>query len=84
MKNDAEVRVFNERGELRLPALVTDRIRPGVACIYQGFWYRADDPTRGGCANVPTRDDQTGIGEGSTYNSTLVDVRAEAFCAWEP
>ena len=72
--NDTEVRVFNERGELRLPALVTDRIRPGVACIYQGFWYQPDDPASGGCANVLTRDDQTGIGESSTFNTALVEV----------
>jgi anaerobic dimethyl sulfoxide reductase subunit A len=75
--NGAAVRVFNDRGELRLPALVTDRIRPGVVCIYQGFWYRPDDPTRGGCANVLTSNNQTAIGEGSTYNTTLVEVCAE-------
>jgi anaerobic selenocysteine-containing dehydrogenase len=75
--NGAAVRVFNERGELRLPARVTDRIRSGVACIYQGFWCEADDPSAGGCANVLTRDEQTGIGEGSTFNTALVEVCAD-------
>lgn len=71
-----EVRVYNDRGSLRIAAHVTDRIRPGVVCIYQGFWFRPDDPEQGGCANVLTRDDQTGIGESSTYNTALVEVAA--------
>ena len=74
MADRATVRVHNDRGELLITARVTERIRPGVVCIYQGFWYRPDDRGHGGCANLLTRDDQTGIGQSSTYNTALVEV----------
>jgi anaerobic dimethyl sulfoxide reductase subunit A len=33
------VRVYNEVGEMILPAYVTSRIVPGVVCIHSGGWY---------------------------------------------
>jgi len=68
------VRIYNDRGTLLLPALVTDRIRPGVVAIYQGQWYDPDNPERSGCANVLTRDGETPRGQSSTYNTCLVQV----------
>jgi anaerobic dimethyl sulfoxide reductase subunit A len=52
------VRVFNHRGETRLPARVTDRIAPGVVSIKEGVWFTPDaagHDTRG-CANVLIED----------------------------
>jgi formylmethanofuran dehydrogenase subunit D len=34
------VRVFNKRGEMLIPAEVTERIMPGVVAIPQGAWYK--------------------------------------------
>ncbi|MHC6866654.1 putative dimethyl sulfoxide reductase chain YnfE precursor [Klebsiella pneumoniae] len=38
IKNGDMVRVFNQRGEVRLPAKVTPRIMPGVSAMGQGAW----------------------------------------------
>jgi anaerobic dimethyl sulfoxide reductase subunit A len=70
------VRVFNDRGEVRMPVKVTERIMPGVVCIYQGVWYTPDGEgiDRSGCANVLTRDEDTPVADGSTTHSCLVQV----------
>ena len=52
-----QVRVFNDRGTILIPARVTERIIPGVVCVHEGAWYHPDASgiDRGGCANVLTR-----------------------------
>ena len=71
-----QVEVYNQRGTVRLPAKVTERIMPGVVCIYQGAWYHpaVDGVDEGGCANVltDTRESPTG---GLATHTTWVEVR---------
>lgn len=39
IKNNDEVFVYNDRGTVKLPARVTERIAPGVMSIPQGAWF---------------------------------------------
>ncbi|MBW1837203.1 MAG: molybdopterin-dependent oxidoreductase [Deltaproteobacteria bacterium] len=81
---DAEIRriregilvdVFNDRGRIRLPAKVTERIMPGVVNVSQGAWYDPDENgvDRGGCANVLTEDAHS-PGGAHHMNSALVQI----------
>lgn len=53
-----EIRVWTERGEIRIEAKVTPRIIPGVVAIPQGAWHNADMAgdriDYGGCINTLT------------------------------
>ena len=76
IKNGDMVRVFNDRGEMIIPAKVTERIMPGVVNIPQGSWYDPDENgvDRGGCANVLTKD-HISPGQGFCSNTCLVQVQ---------
>ncbi len=56
LKDGDMVRVFNVRGEVRIPVSVTERIMPGVVSLPQGAWYKPDEDgiDHGGSANVLT------------------------------
>jgi anaerobic dimethyl sulfoxide reductase subunit A len=70
------VRVFNDRGEIVIPAKVSERIMPGVVDLPQGAWYRPDERgiDRGGCGNVLTKD-TCSPGGAACYNNSLVQVQ---------
>lgn len=71
-----EVLVYNERGTVRLPAFLTERIMPGVVAIFEGAWYQPDETgvDRGACANTLTRDAYSG-GGACVMNTSLVEVK---------
>jgi len=69
------VRVFNDRGQMIIPARVTERIMPGVVDVPEGARYDPDENgiDRGGCANVLTRDEPS-PGGAFCGNTALVQV----------
>jgi len=78
INNGDMVKVFNDRGEIILPAEVTERIMPGVVNIPQGAWHAPDEKgvDRGGCSNVLTLDKRS-PGGAVCHNTGLVQVERE-------
>jgi anaerobic dimethyl sulfoxide reductase subunit A len=75
IKDGSEIYVFNDRGKLSITAWVTERILPGVICIFEGAWYDPDKAgtDRGGCVNTLTNDAYS-EGGASALNTALVQV----------
>jgi len=75
IKTGEFVRVFNDRGQMIIPAKVSQGIMPGVVDVPQGAWYEPDENgvDRGGCANVLTNDKYSPGGACCT-NTALVQV----------
>jgi len=75
INNGDIVDIYNDRGRIRIPAKVTERIIPGTVCIYQGAWYNPDENgiDLGGCANILTNDGYS-PGGACPMNSALVQI----------
>ena len=73
-----EVLVWNDRGRMRIPVKLTDRVMTGVVALSQGAWYDPDpDGTdRGGCINVLTSLRPTPYARGNGQHTNLVEVAA--------
>lgn len=71
------VEVFNDRGRVRIPAKVTERIMQGVTAMSQGGWYTPDAKGTDvrGSINVLTRADRpTPLAKGNPQHTNLVEV----------
>lgn len=68
---------YNDRGCVRIPAKMTDRMMRGVVAISEGGWYRpdADGVDERGCINVLTSPDPTPLAKGNPQHTNLVEVR---------
>lgn len=73
IKDDDVVVVFNDRGEHRARAIVTDLISPGVLCAENGWWEQ-----QGGSSSYITNDAVGPLATEHCCNETLADVRKEA------
>jgi anaerobic dimethyl sulfoxide reductase subunit A len=40
IRDDDPIRVFNDIGEMVVPAFVTSRVVPGTVCVFHGGWYQ--------------------------------------------
>ncbi|WP_313951288.1 molybdopterin oxidoreductase family protein [Accumulibacter sp.] len=70
--DDAPVRIFNRRGEFHARAVVSDRVRPGVA-MATSIWWRKLSPDGRNCNEV-TSQALTDMGGGATFYDCLVEV----------
>ena len=70
------VRIYNDRGVVRIPAEVTPRIIPGVVAMQAGAWWQpdADGVDNGGCPNVLTSARITPLAKGNAHQTLLVEV----------
>lgn len=72
-----EVLVWNDRGCIRIPVRITDRIMEGVTALSQGAWYRPDRDgvDRAGAVNVLTSLRPTPYAKGNPQHTNLVEVK---------
>jgi len=63
------VRVFNDRGELSVPARLDYGLKPGCVSITNGWWI-----SQGGTVNFCSAGRETDIGHGAAFHDNLVDV----------
>jgi anaerobic selenocysteine-containing dehydrogenase len=71
LKDGADVRLFNDRGEVGLVLKVSDEVQPGVVLVPG---QRPSSEAISGTINMLCSDRYTDIGEGATYQSTFLDV----------
>ena len=76
--NDGDmVLVYNDRGQVKIPAKITDRVAKGVTTLSQGIWYTPDEngvDTRGSI-NVLTSQRPTPFARGNGQHTNLVEVQ---------
>ncbi len=66
------VRVWNDRGEFRVPATITDRVKPGLV-VAPSIWWRKFMPDGKG-VNHTTSQRLSDMGGGATFYDNLVEV----------
>jgi anaerobic selenocysteine-containing dehydrogenase len=75
LADGAEVKVWNERGEVTLTLEVSDDIMPGVVASEKGAWLRTSRTGQTISALV-SADMRADLAEGACFNDTLVEVGA--------
>ena len=70
------VRIYNDRGETRIPCRLTNRIMPGVVDLPQGAWWSPgeDGIDRRGSINVLTSERWTPLAFGTAQHTIMVQV----------
>ena len=73
LKNDQQVTLFNDLGEVRLRLRISDEVNPGVVLVPG---QRPSGEASGTTVNMLCSTRYADLGEGATYQSTRLDVRA--------
>ena len=76
IEEGGQVRIFNDRGEGRVPAHLSDEIMPGVVCLPEGVWLRLDAAglDQGGAANMFTSTEGTKAARNNIMHGMGVEV----------
>jgi anaerobic dimethyl sulfoxide reductase subunit A len=76
IENGDMVRIWNERGAMKLKCRITKRMMPGVVDIPQGAWYDPDEDgvDRGGNVNVLTSERWTPFAKGNAQHTIMVQI----------
>ena len=77
ISDDDQVLIWNDRGQVKVPVRVTERIMPGVTALAQGAWYRPDQEgvDTNGCINVLTSLRPTPFARGNGQHTNLIQVK---------
>jgi len=63
------VRVFNDRGEMKITAKLNFSLRRGCVSFYNGWWL-----SEGGTPNLLTKGRETDMGHGAAFHDVLVEI----------
>ncbi len=66
------IRVFNDRGELKIKAKIDASLRPGNIVIVNGYWHQ-----EGSCPNVLSKGRETDIGHGTAFHDNMVNFEKQ-------
>lgn len=72
ISNGAIVRVFNGRGECQLKAVISDRVKAGIAVAPSIWWQKLSPDGRN--VNYTTSQTLTDMGGGATFYDNLVEI----------
>ncbi len=72
IRDGQRVRIFNDRGELSLPAQLDFGLKPGCIAVTNGWWI-----SQGGAVNFCSSSRETDMGCGAAFHDTLVEVEVE-------
>ena len=72
LRDHEVVRMFNERGEVRLPVRVSPLVRQGTVSMPKGVWRR--NLANGWTSNALVPDSLTDLGGGACFNDARVQV----------
>ena len=62
------IRVFNDRGELKIKVKIDASLRPGNIVIVNGYWHE-----EGACPNMLSKGRETDMGHGTAFHDNMVD-----------
>ena len=72
LEEGADVRVFNDLGEVRCKLSIEPTVRPGVVVLPKGLWRR--HTANRSTATALVSDDLTDVGAGACFNDARVEV----------
>ena len=77
LESEDLVEVWNDRGRMLAPVMLTEEIIPGVVAIAEGAWHEADKEGRdiAGSMNVLTSQEPTPLAKGNPQHTNLVEVK---------
>jgi len=77
IKEGDKVIAYNDRGKLKLPCRLTQRILPGVVSIPQGAWWEPDKKQVdiGGSVNTLSSEKWTPLAFGNAQHTIMVEIR---------
>ncbi len=77
LKSEDLAEVWNDRGRMLAPVMLTEEIIPGVVAIAEGAWHAADEKGRdiAGSMNVLTSQEPTPLAKGNPQHTNLVEVK---------
>jgi len=77
LRSEDLVEVWNDRGRMLAPVMLTGEIIPGVVAIAEGAWHETDKEGRdiAGSMNVLTSQEPTPLAKGNPQHTNLVEVK---------